>query len=198
MQTSGFVQGPDGSIQQINIIVNPPAPVAPSTPTTFAKLSVDDTKPGSDNKKPIKGSDKKPKNKQLDATDYNTVISGLIGTDQDGNTYSPQKFIFVHSKDSKDAAIITAILEKRADEWNSIEGCSCALFTQPMLWSGTAVNVIAGHDHGFANRGIPEVAAKKNAKAVKPEPPSPAAKTAQPSQQAQHAQKASQPPPSPL
>lgn len=155
-----------------------------------AKLD-DDTKPSPVAKKTVK--DKAPNNKKPDAIDYNTVITGLIGTDQDGNTYSPQKFIFVHSKDSKDTAIITAVLEKKADEWNSIEGCSCALFTQPMLWSGTAVNVIAGYNHGFTNIGIPEVAAKKNAKTVKPEPPSPAAKTAQPS-----ARQASQPPPSPL
>lgn len=37
-----------------------------------------------------------PKKKSI-ATDKNTVISGIIGTDKEGNTYSPQSFTFVYS-----------------------------------------------------------------------------------------------------
>lgn len=112
-----------------------------------------------------------PVKKSIEQTNT-TIITGIIGTDSEGNTYSPQKLTFTFNKDNKDANIIKAIIDKNVDEWNSIEGCQCNSFAIEMPCDGLPITVISGHDHGFMIKVLPvpgkNVGAAKGAGAPKP------------------------------
>lgn len=89
----------------------------------------------------------------------NILISGIIGTDKMGSTYSPQKFIYVYDKNNKrHHEIAMESIAKGVKEWNSIEGCSANSFTFTMNDTNfPVITALSGISRGFMGGDINEI-----------------------------------------
>lgn len=98
------------------------------------------------------------------------VISGIIGTDKQGFTYSPQKFIYIYdANNKKQHELAMAAVEKGVHEWNAIDGCVAEAFSFSV--SGTSyptITAISGISRGFMSGTVKE---------IKNEPKTPAGKS---------------------
>lgn len=110
------------------------------------------------------------------ASTTNILISGIIGTDKMGSTYSPQKFIYVYDKNNKrHHEIAMESIAKGVKEWNSIEGCSANSFTFTMNDTNfPVITALSGISRGFMGGAINEIkspidAEKKKKKVQKEE-----------------------------
>lgn len=91
------------------------------------------------------------------------LVLGIIGTDQKGNTYAPQKSMFaVDKENTKQVEDAKKIINKNLEKWNSLPGCTCVSFSFDMHnWSGPLVNVVGGMTYGFTNSFLPEIKENK-------------------------------------
>lgn len=81
----------------------------------------------------------------------NIIVSGIIGTDKMGNTYSPQKFIYVYDKNNKKHhEIAMESISNGVQEWNAKEGCSANAFTFTMKDTNfPVITALSGVSRGF-------------------------------------------------
>lgn len=85
------------------------------------------------------------------------VVEGIIGTDQNGGVYAPQRSTYVYNRhNANHAKRVKEEIAKQVQEWNAIEGCSCKAFSLEMKgWDGPALTAVSGITHGFKVKDIP-------------------------------------------
>lgn len=88
----------------------------------------------------------------------NIVFEGIIGTDEKGNTYCPQKLTYAYDEsNTTHATSVKKIIDESVLEWNSKEGCKCTPFSFTLHnWKGEPPNVLSGLTHGFKRKIIPD------------------------------------------
>lgn len=84
------------------------------------------------------------------------MITGIIGTNKQGFTFSPQKYIYIYDgKNKQQHELAMLSVQKGAREWNAIDGCVAEVFSFSITeTSYPAITAISGISHGFKSGTI--------------------------------------------
>ena len=87
------------------------------------------------------------------------VVEGIVGKDNFGVSYSPQKFIFTYnSASTTHASEVDRALKKALDEFNSVPDCFATRFKTTIPdYTGLIPSVVGGLSSKYKNKTIPAV-----------------------------------------